>query len=369
MQGQFACLIITGHRAVADWFVSQECEYLRLPGWDGLFEDKARYWGRKPFLTIAKEQAVELRRQIINGVIQGFKPDAIIVDHLPLGMEEELAPILENTPCRKYLVTRGILNETEDLRKLILGGRAYEFLNAHYDRIFVAVDPKVFNFVRQYNISPEIRLKTIHTGYVTQAPARESRIRVRSLRGVGEDDIWVVASAGGGQHGEGLIKACINMAKMHPSIYFDIVMGPRSNTSWDHPERETKDWGKMRVHKHVSWLSSMNSGADLVITSGGYNTILEALQGQADLLCFPSRTDLRDEQYHHAMRLQRFVNIDISIDVSQLSTNFERALAHLRQPGHGDRRKELDFNGAKYIHKVVEEDLTNKVKLDNDLII
>src|SRR6266542_6132391 len=168
LQGRFACLVVTGHRAAAHWFVPEECEYVHLPSWDSLLETKARYWGREPFVAFDKRAAIRLRKEILGGVVRGFRPDAIFVDHLPLGAEEELATILKKTRCRKYLVTRGVLNETEDLRRLILGGKAQDYLINQYDRIFVAADQKVIDFTRQYNVAPEIRAKTLHTGYVGQ---------------------------------------------------------------------------------------------------------------------------------------------------------------------------------------------------------
>src|SRR3954468_14248736 len=104
MQGRFACLIVTGHRAAAHWFIPEECEYVHLPSWDSLLAAKAHYWGRKPFIALDKQDAVRLRMEILNGIVRGFQPDAIFVDHLPLGAEEELATILEETRCNKYLV-------------------------------------------------------------------------------------------------------------------------------------------------------------------------------------------------------------------------------------------------------------------------
>ena len=33
LQGRFSCLIVTGHRAAAHWFIPDECEYIHLPSW------------------------------------------------------------------------------------------------------------------------------------------------------------------------------------------------------------------------------------------------------------------------------------------------------------------------------------------------
>ena len=357
LQGRFACLIVTGHREAAHWFVPQACEYVHLPSWDSLIAEKARYWGREPFADLDRRGAVRLRREILHGIVRGFRPDAIFVDHLPLGAEEELATIVRRTRCRKYLVTRGVMNETEDLRRLILGGRAHQSLANHYDRIFAAADPKVFDFARQYNIAPALAEKTRHVGYVTQQIRRDLIARSRAERGLSEGEIWVVASAGGGQLGEGLIQAALDLPGIYPDIAFDIVMGPRSNLAWPDRLQKVIDRGRLRLHKDNADMPLLNAGADLVLTSGGYNTLLEALQGQADLLCFPLRKDKRDEQYQHAVRLRKFVNIEVSTDLADLPVLFEQAIGRLRRGRSRDRRAEIDLGGAANIERIVSNDL------------
>lgn len=357
LQGRFACLIVTGHRAAAHWFVPEECEYVHLPSWDSLIETKAHYWGRKPFLALDKPAAVRLRSEILAGVVAAFQPDAIFVDHLPLGAEEELATILATTRARKYLVTRGVQNETEDLQRLIFGGKAQEYLKTQYDRIFVASDPRVFEFARAYDIAPEVRAKTVQTGYVSQPIAAAQIATTRADRGLRDGERWVVASAGGGQLGERLIEACIELAGAHPTIAFDVVMGPRSKLAWADPHRTFVDRGRLRLHKEVPHMPYLNASADLVISSAGYNTLLEAVQGQAEILCFPFRTDLRDEQYQHALRLKQFVHLELSTDVGELPALFGRALERLGPHRQADRRAELDLAGAARIEQIVAQDL------------
>jgi predicted glycosyltransferase len=357
LQGPLACLIVTGHRAAAHWFVPEACEYVHLPSWDSLLESKAAYWGRKPFISVTEPEAVRLRKDMLKGVVDAFAPDAIFVDHLPLGAREELSDIIRDTPCRKYLVTRGVLNETENIGQLILGGKAHDYLKSHYARVLVAADPRVFDFSRRYKISPEIREKTIHTGYVIESVPKDAIGRIRQDRGLASGDIWVVASAGGGQLGEPLIAACLELARTHPDIAFDIVRGPRSSLPWADTHRATIVSDNLRFHKETYQMPYLHAAADLVISSAGYNSLLETLQGQAKIVCFPYRTDRRDEQYQHAACLKKFVDLEVSTDLSQLEALFERAIGSIRHGERHDRRGELDFNGARAIETIVLDDL------------
>jgi predicted glycosyltransferase len=357
LQGRFSCLIVTGQRAAAHWFVPEECEYVHVPNWDSLLEAKAGYWGRKPFMTVDVAEATRLRSEILAGVARAFQPDVIFVEHLPLGAQGELARIIAETPCLKYMVTRGVLNETEDLRRLILGGRAHQYLSSHYHRVLVASDRKVFDFSRQYNIAPDIRRKTLHTGYVTERIPGDVTKTTRDDRGLAEGDTWVVASAGGGQLGEALIESCCDLARTRQDVTFDVVLGPRSNLPWTDKYRSVVTEGNLRLHRETRELPYLHASADLVISSGGYNSLLETLQGNAKILCFPKRPDHRDEQYRHTASLKRFVDIDVSTDFADLPVLFDRALASLHPGESRDRRRELDFDGAASIEKVVLEDL------------
>jgi predicted glycosyltransferase len=357
LQGRFSCIIVTGHRAAAHWFVPEECEYVHLPSWDSLLESKARYWGRKPFIVLDESAAVRLRKAILQGVVDAFGPDVIFVDHLPLGAHEELEDIIKSTRCLKYFVTRGILNETENLRQFILGGKAHDYLTSYYHKILVASDRKVFDFSSQYNTSPEIRRKTIHTGYVIESVPQDMIKRTREDRGLRNGEAWAVASAGGGQFGEALIEGCLDLARTHRDIAFDIVLGPRSSFLWEdrHTTVIVKD--NLRLHKEAPHMPYLHASADLVISTGGYNSLLETLQGHAKILCFPSRKDRRDEPYRHAQCLKKFVDIQVSTDLSDLPALFERAIGSLGSHERRDRRAELDFDGAADIEKIVLGDL------------
>ncbi|MFI7542416.1 hypothetical protein [Actinoplanes sp. NPDC049599] len=357
LQGRFACLVVTGQRAAAPWFVPEECEYVHLPNWESLLESKAGYWGRRPFLTLDVAEATRLRGHILAGVVRAFQPDVIFVDHLPLGAHDELAGIIARTPCRKYLVTRGVLNGTEDLRRLILGGRAGEYLHTHYHRVLVACDRKVVDFTRQYNIAPGVRRKTVHTGYVTERLPPEAIKQTRDDRGLAAGDTWVVASAGGGQLGEELVERCRTLARARRDVTFDVVLGPRSRLPWADPHRSVLTEGNLRLHRETREMPYLHASADLVVTSGGYNSLLETLQGNARIVCFPKRPDHRDEQYRHTASLRRWVDITVSTDYAELPALVDEALAAPRTGAAPDRRRELDFDGAAAIEQVVVDDL------------
>lgn len=356
LQGPFSCLIVTSHRAAAAWFVPPECEYVHLPAWDSLLAEKAAYWGRVPFLAVAPEGALDLRRRLLHGIVDAFRPDAMFVDHLPLGMRDELDSIVATTPCRKYLVTRGVQNETEDLAGLLLAGRAQEAVRRHYDRVLLAIDGRVFDFADRYRAFDDVAGKFSPVGYVLDPVPPGAAAACRKARGVREGHLWVVASAGGGQHGEALIAASCALARDYPAIAFDVVVGPRSRLPLAAVEEAAGSVTNLRLHVELADLPRLHAAADIVISSGGYNSLLESLQGPAQILCIPSRKSERDEQFTHAARLAKFAAIDVDLDVARLPAMFARAVAARRVGAPEDRRGALDFEGAAKIRRIALAD-------------
>lgn len=357
MQEEFSCLIITGHDAAPQWMVPQGCEYVRLPAWDNLIASKAAYWERKPFVDVSLEGAVHLRQSMLEGVFRGFQPDVLLVDHLPLGAYQELTPFLRSEKCLKYLVTRGIQNETEDLQKLVLAGSALKSLLVDYSKILSAIDPQVFDLAANYGLSAEVAQKIVATGYVAPLSATNGRATTRAARGIGDDVLWVIVSVGGGQWGERLIEACLALVNVDVTVHFDIVMGPRSRLARPCHNPELLEGGRVRLHAACPELAAMHSAADLVITTGGYNSLLEALQGQARVLCVPYRTDASDEPMRHAEYLKRMVDLQVETDFTKLPALFARTLRRCKAGPARDRRVEISMNGASRINHFILSDI------------
>jgi predicted glycosyltransferase len=357
MQESFSCLIVTGHDLGPQWIVPKSCEYVRLPAWDSIIPAKAAYWNRAPFLDVSLDEAVRLRQSILKGVFDGFRPDVLLVDHLPLGAYDELAPLVRHSPCRKYLVTRGIQNETEDIQRLMLGGDALESLRRDYMRILSAIDRQVFDLSDNYGLPDDVCTKISSVGYVGPEAIPNLRRETRKIRGLEDDTIWVVASAGSGQRGEQLIEACMALCDLDREVHFDIVIGPRSRLSFSTNGPVYLDGGRVRLHSYCHDLANFHSAADLVITTGGYNSFLEILRGQARILCFPYRNDPKDEPIRHANCLKRFVELDVEVDIAQLPALFSRALNDCKAGSLRDNRTKIDVDGATRIAQLVVSDL------------
>lgn len=154
-----------------------------------------------------------------------------------------------------------------------------------------------------------------------------------------------------------MIDSCLEPVKTHADIAFDLVLGPRSRATWSEKHDLLAGRGKVRLHQETSQLPRLHASADLVISTGGYNSVLETLQGSARILCAPYRTSRRDEPHRHIARLRKFVDIDVSASLTGLPMLFQRAIHEIGRDRARDRRDELDFHGASTIEKILRDDL------------
>lgn len=354
MQGPCASLVVTGH-STAGWIVPKECEFVHLPSLDSLIVSRARYWGREPFLHMPIEEAKIFRNNLLSQVINWFQPDALFVDFLPIGKNRELADVVFNRNCKKYFVLRGVLDDARNVRIDVLGGNGEQALEDHYDRIFVACDPRVIDVAKEYSLSERISRKLIYTGYVAPESTRDARAATRLRRGVPEVTTWVVCSAGGGKLGERLIEECLRIAAVKTNMFFDIVLGPRSSIGNEALLR-SEGLPRVRVLSQTTELPELHAAANIVICAGGYNSIVEAIAGESEIICVPVQLDTDDEQFIHARRLAEWYRLQMVTAPHKIEEALDRAAEWLgTSPVKGCSK--LDLSGATAVRNHVLDDM------------
>jgi predicted glycosyltransferase len=352
LQEHASVLFITGHREAA-WLVPPESEFIHLPNLDSLDLRRSRQWGRKPFLHDGLSTGRRLRRDIISSTIRQFEPDAVILDYLPLGMEEEMKEFLTALPaCRKYFISRGILGSPDQVYRDVLTPTAIHALRDLYHAILVMSDIKIVDMAKEYSLDPVLSEKLAYVGYAVEPVNRDAIDLARAKRELPPDAKWVVCTAGGGKEGESLIRRCWEISQVFPECYFDIVTGSRSrllisSDSWIDGHRvhlmpaESRD------------LPLMHAAADIVISRGGYNSLTEACMGSARIIVAPIMTDY--EQVHHAKRLSAYRDIRVVESLSNLDLALEECLT--ADPGIANRFRELNMDGLRVASNVILSDI------------
>jgi predicted glycosyltransferase/glycosyltransferase involved in cell wall biosynthesis len=355
VQGECASLVVTGHRA-ASFIVPEHCEFVHLPSFDSLIPNKARYWGRKPFLNIARDDAIRLRTRLLQSVITSFKPDAIIVDYLPLGKYDELGEIVRQYDALKYFVIRGVLDHTDNVRLDILGGDREHALATNFTRILVSADRSICDVANEYDFGPAISSKITYIGYVSNPISSHTKNAVRAARGLHPNDIWVVCSAGGGALGEKGILECEKLARAFPEYQFDIILGPRSSNDWNAELENCVIDGNIRSARECHNLPVLHGAADIVICPGGYNSLVESMEGGGRIICMPAQLRSNDEQYIHCERLKRVYPIEVVTRVGDLATCFKSVVEKVGLEIKPIRQS-LNFDGVANFKEILFDDL------------
>lgn len=346
LEGHCLTLLITGMQE-ATWIVPQQCQVIILP---------SRKWIKANRRDLEVDvgadgmrstlNCLDRRAELIASITSWFDPHAIIVDYLPFGKGDELRSMLGCTNARKYLILRGIV-DTSDYP--IFHGDSSRKLAEFYDRVLVTCDARIVNVSLEYQFVEATNTKVTYTGYVL--PPKSNLHAVRALNGIGDSNSWVICDAGGGLNGEALANECIRIAHRFPQTKFDVILGPFSDQSLI----TLIDIENCRIHKLRTDLPAMHAGADVVISAGGYNTLVEAASGGARLLVMPNQIGDDDEQARQAIKMATFYPVKLIRALDNLYSMLCCELDNVESKSRPEFL--LQSSGAQRVREIICQDL------------
>ncbi len=306
-------LMIAEAREASAFTLPPGADLLVLPALrkDGNEECKPRY------LELPVKEVSELRRNTILAALIAFKPDVMIVDHLPRGALQELDPSLEylrnqgKTYC--ILGLRDVLDEPAITERKWRHAHNEEAIRSYYDAVWVYGDPRVYDLINQYRFSPDIRKKMQYLGYLDQ------RIRLKFTRDEADHFLSVLdlppgrlalCLVGGGQDGERLAETFAR-ADLPADMNGVILSGPfMPSETRERIRHLARQKARRRLLDFVPEPTRLLQHADRVVGMGGYNTTCEVLSFEKPALIIP-RVKPGREQWIRAERLHELGLIDI----------------------------------------------------------
>ena len=249
-----------------------------------------------------------MREKLIRVAAQEFRPDVLLVDHMPHGAMGELVPTLEALPhnVRTVLGLRDIVDAPPTVRRRWQVEGAFDALKRYYHDVLVYGCREVFDVAAQYAWPADLGSRVRYCGYVCspQPPGSPEAMRRRYLRGSPESEL-VVAMAGGGADGytlfETLLHAVPALVAERP-CRFVVVTGPFL------PDAERKELRRLAKGLPVRLVSTVDNSlshigcADLVVSMAGYNTTAEVLGFARRALLVPREGPSAEQR----MRASRF---------------------------------------------------------------
>jgi predicted glycosyltransferase len=299
-------LLVSGSPMIHAFRLSAGIDYVKLP----CLSRGASESYRPKSLGISKNRILKLRADLIRNTVLNFEPDLILVDKKPLGVSNELAPMLSELRSlakrpKLALILRDILDKPEKTIPVWTSNRYHDVIRDIYDRVLVLGSTDVFNAVDEYAFPSSSANKTFFCGYTNRAGSLRPRLEIRQELGINGGRM-VLATTGGGEDGARLTSEVLRTAEQLGSNFAEhcmVFLGPEM------PERQADhflSWGSelpsVTVKSFSNDLVSYLGAADAVVSMGGYNTVAEILSVSVPAVIVP-RTRPVSEQQIRATRL------------------------------------------------------------------
>ena len=292
-----ACVLTVSDSPLGTFFgIAPNQDYLKLPS---LVKTGAGAW-HSLSLPLPSHELLALRRDLICSAALSFRPDIVLVDHMPHGALGELLPTLDalrSTPAKLVLGLRDILDAPHVVRRRWRAEGAYAAVEKHYDLVLVYGSRAVFDVAAQYAWTRNAADRLVYCGYVCSpvAARHAARIRAKCLtlatgttsksarrrngKAAGETRL-VVAMAGGGADAfplmDALIDAFPRIRAAQPCV-LAIITGPFMPVAQRRELQARAEGLPVKVRKSVNDIPSYIAAADVVVGMAGYNTTAEIL--------------------------------------------------------------------------------------------
>lgn len=303
-------LLIAGHPGATADALPQGWDWLVLPGFTRTTNG---YASRN--LDVSTERLWHLRSSTAAAALEAMRPDLLIVDRHPFGVDDELLPsleVLQGTGTHCILGMRDVLDTAEVARAEWdkIGGAAA--VARYYSSMWIYGDRNIYDPLAAGEIPPELGSIATFTGFLSHGrpddPLSSSSVRA--------DQPYVLTMVGGGSDGGalGLAAARTDIPAGHQHI---ILTGPQMPES-DHVhilDAVTND--QVRVSRSAPHVPKLIRDAAAVISMGGYNSLAEIMATTTPALIVP-RNARRQEQRLRARALAAAGVID-ALDPEELN--------------------------------------------------
>lgn len=244
-------------------------------------------------LGIDEGDLLQMRQDMLRDALLDFRPDLVLVDHMPAGARGELLPALDalknaHPDSRIVLGVRDVLDTPEVVLRVWERDGAYDALRRYYDQILVYGSSQVFDAHRAYDL-PTLTHGAHYCGYVVKRGPVEDAARIRRAIGL-DTPRHVFVGAGGGGDGQALMRTYVRaIGILGPNVGFGSLMAVGANAPPELlAELEADARGlPVRVVPYVEHSRSHMAAADLVVCMGGYNTLSEVLYLKKRALVVP----------------------------------------------------------------------------------
>jgi predicted glycosyltransferase len=334
---------------VAPFFhVPERMDHIKLPS---IRKVNAGCW-EATRLQIGESELIRLRADLLRDALLNFRPDLLLVDHMPQGAQGELVPALQALKAahpQSFVVLglRDILDAQEVIKRVWEHEGAYEALRRYYDRVLIYGSSEIFETHGTYQL-PALPQGTHYCGYVVKRGPVKRASEIRQALRLPKHR-YVFVSAGGGGDGQLLMRTYVQAVRLlGPRVNFATLMAVGANAPPDIRE-ELKAAARglpIRIVPYVDDSVSHIAAADLVVCMAGYNTLSEVLYLKKKALVVPRNGPSAEQRLRAGLFAKRGL-ID-TLDPTDLSpeTLAERLVQDWERDDYPVEGESIPMDGA-----------------------
>ncbi|HIC22502.1 MAG TPA: hypothetical protein EYO84_03675 [Planctomycetes bacterium] len=313
-------LIVTGSSRARFYSLPARTSIVTL---DAVTKDReGNYVSRNTLMNITETLA--RRRETLRRSVTGFGPDLFIVDHVPTGLRGELLPLMPDLKAQGTEIViglRDVIDESEKVKKNWKFDGCFKLVESFFDHVWVYGNKNIFDLGEMYNLSENTRERIHYLGYLR-----------RSIHQIGPENVYsgsfvprtnkphIVCVSGGGEDGLPLGNRFLEVLRNAPdTLQGTLITGPfLSRTDSRTLAGCFGSLQNAQILRFTTHLEEHLRTADLIVTMGGYNALMEALSCQKPIIAVP-RMFPRKEQW---LRASKFAELGLirSLDPSQLDS-------------------------------------------------
>lgn len=358
-------LVLSGSSA-PQIFLSEGIEVVKLPGIKYDVDEPGAPYRPRHLRTMDRDSVMAWRSRLIGECLEGYRPDAVVMEHSLAGLMGEALPILLAKHARgRFLlvhVSRGIYRDTPTL---LAPSADYDGLPPGtslprlYDRLYVLEDRACVDVNREFlGGDPAVEENIRYLGRIAACNPEEDGTEALSTLKLGGRPYVLVSL---GRHGAVAAlhgRVLRTLRRMDPGTAREILVAPDPYLRADALAeiRGIAAESGARMLPFLPKLARLVASASLVVSRAGYNTVNDILLSGLRALVIPERHPSREQERRAAGLRQE--NLLVRNEASLLAEDGEAALeadlASLLEKA--PMARELDFDRFR-IGRAMAEDL------------
>ena len=347
----FSVSILNGGESVPNFDIPSEINLIPLPA---IYKQENVSYLSPVDSTYSIEECFKKRRDIIENSLTNLKPEIIITEHFPFGLlfEDEVVQLISSAKSlnSNVKVVCSVRDIIESASGNIKDNITVKLLNKWYDLLLIHGDEKYFHLKNTFSRYNEISIPNYHTGYIVKRI--EQKVKTDNLKPI------ILASIAGGRLGKELLNvliknhSAVNKKTTHKLILFTGAFASSFEELTDEIKKLSYNDIELFAFDRESYLGYF-SQADLVISLGGYNSIIESISNQKRLLVYQREFTQGNEEQDLRINLFKEMGV-LNVISSKDLNNCNLADSIIQSLNNNiDRNINLNVNGVAFSTELI----------------